>query len=300
VAAAGLQIMTDNRFEKSLRLAIIITSTFFVVEVIGGLISGSLSLLGDAAHMFRDVFALLISLSALNLAKKLPTKKKTFGYHRTEIFAAFVNGLLLIGISGWIFWEAFQRFSAPRPIKSVTMFIVALSGLLANLYVALKLRGSDDLNVKSAFLHVLTDTLSSAAVMFASVWIYFTNQTIVDPILGLVIAVFILFSSWTIIKDSIHILLEYTPTNVRFDDVIRDIERVRGVGEVHDVHLWTLCSNVNVIDAHIYTTEKDLTQIEIIKSEIKRRLQKYNIKHATFEFECEECEAIDQVRRIQH
>jgi cobalt-zinc-cadmium efflux system protein len=292
--------MTDKRFEKSLKLAIVITAVFFGVEVIGSLISGSLSLLGDAAHMLRDVFALFISLSALNLAKKLPTKQKTFGYHRTEILAAFVNGLLLVGISAWIAWEAYQRFSEPRPIRSVTMFIIALSGLLANLYVALKLRGSDDLNVKSAFLHVLTDALSSAAVMGASVWIYFTNQTIVDPVLGLAIAVLILFSSWTIIKDSVHVLLEYTPKNIRFNDVIRDIESVRGVGGVHDIHLWTLCSNVNVIDAHIYTTERDLTQIEVMKSEIKRRLEKYSIKHATFEFECEECEVIDQVRRIRH
>jgi cobalt-zinc-cadmium efflux system protein len=292
--------MNDTRIEKSLKLAIVITALAFVVEVIGGLVSGSLSLLGDAGHMLRDVFALLISLAALDLSKKLPTVKKTFGYHRTEIFAAFINGLLLIGISVWIFWEAYRRFSAPRPIRSVTMFIVALIGLLANLYIMFRLRGSRDLNVKSAFIHVLTDALSSVAVMAASVWIFFTGQTIVDPILGLAIAAFILLSSLTIIRDSAHILLEYTPRNVSLNDVIRDIESVAGVGGVHDVHLWTLCSNINMIDAHIFTKERDVLRIEIIKGEIKRRLEKYNIKHATLEFECEECADIDWVKKMEH
>jgi len=207
--------MKNNTIKKSLKIAIVLTFVFFVVEVIGALISGSLSLLGDAGHMFRDVFALFISLSAVNIAEKLPTKTKTFGYHRIEIFAAFVNGILLIGISGWIFWEAYQRFFAPKPIESATMFIVALIGLLVNLYVAFKLRGSHDINVKSAFLHVFTDTLSSVAVIFASIWIFFTNQTIIDPILGTGIAIFILFSAFTIMEDSIHILLEFTPKNIR-------------------------------------------------------------------------------------
>jgi len=168
--------MPNNNVEKSLKIAIILTSIFFVVEIIGGLISGSLSLLGDAVHMFRDVFALLISLSAINLAKKLPSRTKTFGYHRVEIFASFLNGILLLVVSGWIFWEAYQRFFTPEPIESITMFVVALIGLLVNLYVASKLHGSHDLNVKSAFVHVLTDTLSSIAVIFASIWIFFTNQ----------------------------------------------------------------------------------------------------------------------------
>jgi len=292
--------MPNNNVEKSLKIAIILTSIFFVVEIIGGLISGSLSLLGDAVHMFRDVFALLISLSAINIAKKLPSKIKTFGYHRVEIFASFLNGILLFGVSGWIFWEAYQRFFTPKPIESITMFIVALIGLLVNLYVASKLHGSHDLNIKSAFVHVLADTLSSIAVIFASIWIFFTNQTIIDPIFGGVIALFILFSAFVIIKESIHVLLGFTPKNVNFDDVVKDIERVKGVKGTHNVHLWSLCSNINIIDAHIFTNEPNMAKIEGMKEKIKKNLEKYNIKHATLEFECEECVEKDKLRRMKH
>ena len=292
--------MPNNNIEKSLKIAIILTSVFFVVEVIGGLISGSLSLLGDAVHMFRDVFALIISLSAINLAKKLPSKIKTFGYHRVEIFTSFLNGILLFGVSGWIFWVAYQRFFTPKPIESVTMFIVALIGLLVNLYVVSKLHGSHDLNVKSAFVHVLTDTLSSVAVIFASIWIFFTNQTIIDPILSIVIAVFILFSAFVIIKESIHVLLGFAPKNVNFNDVIKDIERVKGVEGNHNVHLWSLCSNINIIDAHIFTNEPNMAKIEGMKEKIKKNLEKYDIKHATLEFECEECVEKDKIRKVKH
>lgn len=292
--------MKNNNIEKSLKIAIVLTFVFFVVEVIGGLSSGSLSLLGDAGHMFRDVLALFISLSAINIAKKLPTKTKTFGYHRIEIFAAFVNGILLIGISGWIFGEAYQRISTPVSIESTTMFIVAMIGMLVNLYIAFKLHGSHDLNVKSAYIHVLTDTLSSVAVIFASVWIFFTNQTVVDAIVSMGIAVFILYSAFVIIRDSIRILLEFTPKNINFDEVIKDIQDVKDVQGAHNVHLWALCSNINVLDAHIFTTQRDMLRIEKIKKEIKKKLERYNIKHVTLEFECKECVENDIIKKLKH
>ncbi len=292
--------MQHDNDEKSLKIAIILTSVFFVVEVIGSLISGSLSLLGDAGHMFRDVFALFISLSAIHIAKNLPSRTKTFGYHRIEIFAAFINGILLVGISLWIFWQAYQRVFAPKPIESVTMFIVALIGLLVNVYVALKLHGSHDINVKSAFTHVLADALSSVAVIFASVWIFFTGQTVIDPILGSLIAAFILLSAFAIIKDSIYILLGFAPKNINFDNVVKDIERVKGVEGVHNVHLWSLCSNINVIDAHIFTSEPSMGKIEAMKQKIKKNLEKYNIRHTTLEFECEECAENHKIKRMRH
>jgi cobalt-zinc-cadmium efflux system protein len=292
--------MPKNSSEKSLIIAILLTSTFFVVEVIGGFLSGSLSLLGDAGHMFRDVFALLLSLSAVKIAKKLPTKTKTFGYHRLEIFAAFLNGLMLIGISCWIFWEAYHRFVAPKPVRSIAMFIVALIGLLVNLYIARRLHGNQDLNIKSAFLHVLTDTISSAAVIFASIWIFFTKQIIIDPIMSVGIAFFVLISALPIIKDTMRILLEFTPKDIDLDEVIADIEKVNGVEGVHNVHLWSLCSNVNIIDAHIFAKETDMLKIEEMKHEIKRKLEKYNIKHATLEFECEECRINLTVKELEH
>ncbi|MGB3863084.1 MAG: cation diffusion facilitator family transporter [Candidatus Aminicenantaceae bacterium] len=292
--------MHKNNFEKYLKIAILLTSIFFVVEIFGGLISGSLSLLGDAGHMFRDVIALVISLSALNISKKLPSKRKTFGFHRVEIFAAFLNGILLLAIGLWILLEAYNRFYSPRPIESTTMLIVALIGLGVNLYVAFKLHGSHDLNVKSAFLHVLTDAIFSLAVILAAILIFLTGKTVFDPILSTIISVIIVFSAFKIVKESVMILLEYTPKDVNFDLVLRDIQQVEGIQGVHNVHIWSLCSNINVMDAHVFTTENNMTKIEAIKNEIKKKLEKHNIKHTTLEFEFEECILPDKVERIDH
>ncbi len=289
-----------SEIEDTLKLAIILTFIFFIVELAGGYISGSLSLMGDAGHMLRDVFALFIALSAIKIAKKDPTMTRTFGYHRLEIFAALINGLLLIGISIWICVEAYHRIMAPRPVESTVMIGVAFVGLVVNLYVTLRLHGSHDLNVRGAYLHVLTDTFSSVAVIFASFWIFLTGETIVDSILGIVIALFILFSAFSIIRDSIYVLLDFVPRNINIHELIRDMETVEGVQEVHDVHLWSLCSNVNVLDAHVFTTESDTCRMEQIKKELKRQLEKYNVKHATLEFEWSMCNRNGKINRIEH
>jgi cobalt-zinc-cadmium efflux system protein len=292
--------MNSKNKEKSLKIAISLTSFYFIVEVIGGFYSGSLSLLSDAGHMFRDIFALLITLGAIKIAKKLPSKSKTFGYHRIEILTAFVNGLLLVGISIWIFWEAINRFADPLPVKSPIMFFVALIGLIVNLYVVLKLRGSDDLNIKAAFLHVFTDTLASTGVIFASIWIFLTGQTIIDPVVSVIIAAFVLFSAFTVIRSSLNILLEFTPGNIVFDNLVKDIENINGVEGIHNIHLWSLCSNVNVMDAHIFTNITDMKKIDALKSQVKKELKKFNIKHSTLEFECEECVQKDRIEKIEH
>lgn len=292
--------MKEIHYEKSLKTAILLTFLFFIAEVIGGFISGSLSLLGDAGHMLRDVIALIISLSAVKISKRLPSKRKTFGYHRIEIFAAFLNGFFLIAIGLWILWEAFHRISSPQPIKSIPMLIVALFGLGVNIYIAFKLHGSKDINIKSAFFHVLTDAAFSLAVIAAAILIHLTGNTIFDPILSSVISVVIIISAVKIIKDSVLILLEFVPADIDFDEVVQDIQKVEGVQGVHHVHLWTLCSNINVIDAHIYTQVNLLSEIEKIKKEIKTRLEKYNIKHATLEFECEECILPDKISKMEH
>jgi len=275
--------------KKPLKLAIILTAIIFVAEVIGGILSGSLSLLGDAAHMLQDTIALILSLGAMIIAERLPTPTKTFGYHRVEIAAAVVNGLLLIGVSALIIREAVDRFSHPQSIDSTTMLAVAVIGLAANLASAYFLHGSHDLNVRSAFLHVLGDTLSSVAVILAAVWIAFTGQTFVDPLLGIVIAVVILVSSFSILRDALRILLQFAPKDVVVSDVIAAIESVPGVSGVHNVHLWTLCSNINVLDTHVYCCEADPEEQEKIKEEIRHRLETFRIGHSTLEFECREC-----------
>jgi cobalt-zinc-cadmium efflux system protein len=282
-------VSNGRSIEKSLKIAVILTAAVFAVELAGSWLSGSLSLLGDAGHMLRDVFALCVSLGAVIIARRLPTKERTFGYHRVEILAALLNGILLIVISGWIFLEAYQRFFIPAPIQGLAMLLAASAGLLVNVLVALSLRGSHDLNVRSAFVHVMTDLFSSVAVVFAAVWIQFTGQAAIDPVLGVIIAGLVLISALRIIRESVHILLGFAPRDVDFGRVIRDMESVPGVEGVNNVHLWSLCSNVNVLDAHVLTNQADMRKVEKMKNEIKQRLEKYRIKHATLEFECEIC-----------
>lgn len=285
--------------KRSLQIAIALTAVIFLVEIAGGFVSGSLALLGDAAHMLQDVVALLLSLGAIIIAEKMPTPSRTFGYHRVEIGAAVANGFFLIGVSCVIAYEALARFSHPRPIDSTVMLVVAIVGLVANLAAIYVLHGSHDLNVKSAFLHVLGDTLSSVAVIVAALWIAFTGQTIVDPLLSIAIAILILLSSFSLLREAFRILLQFAPRDVDTDEVIREIESVDGVDGVHNVHLWSLCSNINVLDAHIYSCETDARQIERIKTEIKHRLEKFRIGHSTLEFECSECDDCRRIRELR-
>ncbi len=289
----------DRLPKRSLKLAIVLTAVIFCAEVIGGLVSGSLALLGDAAHMLQDVVALLLSLGAIIIAGRLPSPSRTFGYHRVEIGAAVANGILLIGVSVMIVFEALVRFSHPRPVDSTVMFGIAVIGLFANLAAMYVLHGSHDLNIRSAFLHVLGDTLSSVAVIAAAIWIAFTGQTFVDPLLSIAIAVLILVSSFSLLREAFRILLQFAPRDVDTEEVIREIESVAGVDGVHNVHLWSLCSNINVLDVHVYSCETDLHKLEAIKQEIKHRLEKYRIRHSTLEFECCECGDCRIVRELR-
>jgi cobalt-zinc-cadmium efflux system protein len=286
-------------YRKSMRIALFITSVFLLVEIAGGLLSGSLALLSDAGHMFSDVLSLILSLVAMTLALQLPTKERTYGYHRAEIFAAFINSLLLIAVSAGIFWEAYQRILNPAPVEGGLMLIVAGIGLVANIGVVFLLHGSHDLNVRSAFLHVVGDTVSSVAVIAAAVWITFTGQVIADPILSGIIAVLIVISAARILRETISILLQFTPRSVDFDAVIADMTAVKGVDAVHHVHLWSLCSDINVLDAHVYSCEREVEKIEVMKQEIKERLKKYRILHSTLEFECDECKDCGLVEHIE-
>jgi cobalt-zinc-cadmium efflux system protein len=249
--------------------------------------------------MLQDVVALFLSLGAMVIAERLPTPSRTFGYHRVEIGASVVNGFFLIAVSLLIVYEALVRFANPRPIDSAVMLGIAVIGLIANLIAMYVLHGSHDLNVKSAFLHVLGDTLSSVAVIAAAIWITFTGQTFVDPLLSIAIAILILVSSYPLLRDAFSILLQFVPRDISTDNVIRDIESVPGVDGVHNVHLWSLCSNINVLDAHVYSCETDVRRLDGIKEEIKHRLEKYRIKHSTLEFECEECRDCRVIRQLR-
>jgi len=290
---------TVRDYRKSMKIALFITLVFLLVEVIGGLLSGSLALISDAGHMFSDLLSLLLSLGAMTLALQLPTKERTYGYHRGEIFAAFINSLLLIGVSAGILWEAYLRAVSPAPVQGGLMFIVACIGLVANLGVVFLLHGSHNLNVRSAFLHVVGDTISSVAVIAAAAWISLTGQVIADPVLSGTIAVLIVISAVRILRETIAILLQFTPRSVDFDAVVADMTSVKGVDGVHHVHLWSLCTDINVLDAHVYSCERDVEKTEQMKQEIKERLLKYRILHSTLEFECEECKDCTLVEHIR-
>ncbi|MFA4826050.1 MAG: cation diffusion facilitator family transporter [Methanoregula sp.] len=282
-------VHTHRDYKKNLQLALAITALFFIVELAGGMISGSLALVSDAGHMFSDVLALILSLGAITLSTQLPSKERTYGFLRAEIFAAFINSLLLMAVSGIILWEAWQRLLNPAPIESGLMGAVAVTGLIANIAVAFLLHGSHNLNVKSAFLHVIGDAVSSVAVIAAAVWIAFTGQVLVDPILSGFIAVLIIVSAAGILRETIAILLQFAPGSVDFDALIADMTAVEGVAGVHHVHIWSLSSDIHVLDAHIYSCEPDVVKIGEMKQEIRKRLEKYHIHHSTLEVECEEC-----------
>jgi cobalt-zinc-cadmium efflux system protein len=287
--------------EKDLKIAIYVTSIFLFVEIFGGYLFGSVSLISDAIHMIRDVFSLYISWFAINLAKKLPTNKMTFGYHRTEVFAAFINGLILIGACIVILYSSYLRIVNPNEVKSIGMLFVASLGFLANLYVFRKLKKyEDDINIKSAYLHVLTDAISSISIIIGAIIIFFTGFYLVDPLLSIGIILLVLISTIRTVKESINILMEGVAGNVNIDEIIEEMKKVEGVADVHDVHIWALCPNVNVLTAHIYTLHKNLSDIKDVTKMLNKRLRKFKIFHTTFQFECEKCENSKIVERIEH
>jgi cobalt-zinc-cadmium efflux system protein len=287
--------------EKDLKIAIYVTSIFLFVEIFGGYLFGSVSPISDAIHMSRDVFSLYISWFAINLAKKLPTNKMTFGYHRAEVFATFINGLILIGVCIVILYSSYLRIVNPNEVKSIGMLFVASLGFLANLYVLRKLKKyEDDINIKSAYLHVLTDAISSISIIIGAIIIFLTGFYIIDPLLSMGIILLVLISTIKIVKESINILMEGVAGNVNISKIIEEMKKVEGVVSVHDVHIWSLCPNVNVLTAHIYTYNKSLSNTKKITKILNKKLIKFKIFHTTFQFECEKCKNSRNIERIEH
>jgi cobalt-zinc-cadmium efflux system protein len=285
--------------ESNLKLAVGITSLFMLVEIAGGYLSGSLSLLSDAAHMFSHVFSLLLSWYALRLSRKIPTETKTFGFHRTEIFAAFINGSSLVAVAALILYNAYIRISQPVEIESGLMFIIAVMGLIVNLIVMFKLQGHRDLNIRSAYVHVLWDTISSVAVISAAVIIYFTGIYMVDTAISLIIAILILKTSIELVSETLNVLLLGTPKGIDINEVISEMKKVQGVLDVHGVHLWSVCSNINVLDAYIHSCETSLKKTCQIVAKLNGKLEKFSIKHTTFQFECDRC-PVEKFKKLKH
>lgn len=275
---------------KKLKLAIILTSAILVAEVVGGVLSNSLALLTDAAHVFMDVLALGLSLSAYKIACRPFDDKATFGYHRAEIFAALINGVLLVIVVILILGEAYDRLISTPEVKTTEMLLAATVGLVVNLFVTFQLRGHHDLNVRSAYLHVLGDTLSSFAVIAGGVAMILTGNYLIDPVLSILIAILIVFSSLRLLRESVDILMERTPKHIDIEKLKEDISAVEGVEGIHDLHVWSICSNVHALNAHLLVLGMSVEDTEKLTSHINRQLaEKYNISHTTLQYECRDC-----------
>ena len=260
-----------------------------IAEIIGGILTNSLALLSDAAHVFGDVFALCLSWVAIYLSTLPPTSKRTYGYHRAEVFAAFINGVSLIAIAGWIFYEAVHRLMEPEPVKSLPMLIVAVIGMLVNLGVALIFmkESHDNLNVKSAFLHVISDAMASAGVIVGGVIMYFTNWYTVDPLLSFAIGAVIIIGAVRVTYAAVHILLEGTPKNINIEEVAASMEEFNFVKDIHDLHVWSICSDYSALSAHVFVDVQSIRAVQNALGDINKMLSdKFGIVHTTIQLEC--------------
>jgi len=283
-----LTLSTEQRFVLSL----ILTGAIFLAEVIGGLWTGSLALLADAAHVFLDLFALGLSYIALRLAALPPDDRHTYGFHRLQVLAALANGATLLLVAFEIFREAGERFRNPAPVLAGPMLIVAVVGLVVNLLVALVLREHDhhDLNVRSAFLHVLGDALASVGVIGAGLIILFTGWTWADPLISVVIGLIILLGSGRVLRESLHILTEGMPEGLKASQVAEAMRGVTGVVEVHDLHVWTVSPGYVALSAHVVLADQALSQTQEVMDGLKQVLaDEFGIEHTTIQFECASC-----------
>jgi cobalt-zinc-cadmium efflux system protein len=278
--------------QRNLVIALSITAIVMIAEIIGGLLSNSLALLSDAGHMLTDILALSLSLAAMKFAQKPPTPSKTFGFHRLEILAAFFNGMLLFFISFYIFYEAYHRLLHPEEIKGLFMLVVACIGLLANGAGIMLLRKSahTSLNVKSAFLHIVGDTISSGGVIVGGLLILYTGWYLVDPLISIFIGILILRGAYALIMESIDIFLEATPKDINVEEMLDELRKIQGVKDVHHLHLWTITSGINAMSAHVLIDDLLISSSAYILKEIKSLLHnKYKIEHSTIQFESKAC-----------
>jgi len=278
-----------HRFQSSqarLSLAFWTQSAFFVVELVGGILSNSLALLADAGHMLSDVAALGLSLLALRWAWRRPTAQKTFGYHRLEILVALVNGLVLWGMAGYIFYEAVGRIFQPPEISSTPLLVIASLGLLVNLlgmYVLMPTR-ERGINLRSAFIHLLSDSFASFAAVVAGLAIWWQGWYWFDPLAGIIVGVMIVISSWQLVWEATEILMESTPRHIDLDEVAKALEAHPEVKKVHDLHIWTIASGIFAASVHVAVDsppDRDCLTWEL--EEILRR--RFGLEHNTIQLE---------------
>jgi cobalt-zinc-cadmium efflux system protein len=289
--------VTDQR---RIGAAFVIIAIFMIVEIVGGLLSGSLALLADAGHMVSDTAALGFSWAAIHYGRRPATAQLSYGYKRLEILAAFVNGCALFVIAAWIIVEAVRRFAEPVPVVGRTMLIVAFAGLAANIaaFVALHGGNRENLNLRGAWLHVLGDMLGSVAAIVAAGVILLTGWTPIDPILSIVVAVIILKSAWGIVKLSAHILLEGTPHGMSLAEIKADLEsNVVEVRDAHHIHAWSITAERHMVTLHVHPAPGVAAREAV--TAVRRRLStRFNVEHVTVQVEEEDC--VDSLHEHEH
>ncbi len=279
-----------GRHRQSLLLALGLTSVYLIVEVVGGILTGGLALLADAGHMLTDVAGLVLALFAITYAQRPPTARHTYGYYRTEILAALLNGALLFAVAGYILIEAWRRFQDPPSVQSGPMILIALIGLGVNLVSAWLLhRGSgESLNVRGAYLEVLSDMLGSLGVLVAGAIIFFTGWPYADPLFSVAIGLFIIPRTWRLVSEAVTVLLEGTPARIDLDEVREALTAVPGAADVHDLHVWSLTTGLDAMSGHVVLSG-DQESDSVLTALTKLLNDRFAIAHTTIQVEETPC-----------
>jgi cobalt-zinc-cadmium efflux system protein len=298
-----------KKISRAFVIGIVLNFLFVLIEVIVGLSINSLSLLSDAGHNLADVVSLSMSLFVIRLAKVKPTDKYTYGYKKTTIIVALFNAFVLLVSIGAISYEALHRIIDPEPLPGETISIVAGIGIVINTVTALLFLSNKDkdLNIKSAFMHLLADAIVSAGIVIGGIIIYYTGIFRIDAVLSLVVATIILLSTWKLLKDSLRLSLDGVPDNIDLRKVKRVIGKISGIRDFHHIHIWAISTTENALTGHIVVAQNSSMQIiENIKHEVKHQLQHLKIEHATLEVEmenipCEEpdCDKSEEVGKTE-
>ena len=280
---------THHMARQSLRLAFFLTVIILIAELAGGWLANSLALLSDAGHVITDIFALGLAWFAVVQAERPANARKTFGYHRVGILAALVNAVTLIVIAVAILFEAVQRFQHPEPVQPLIMFLAAGIGIVINLFIGFSLqKESHTLNTRAAMLHVFGDVGASAGVIVAGIIILFTGWTIADPVLSIGIAALIAVGALRILRETADILMEAVPKGLSMANLVRDMKSIDGVQDVHDLHVWSITSNMYALSCHALIENLPPSDSSSILQSLNSMLsKKYHIDHATIQFECD-------------
>ena len=291
---------------KRLAWSTAVTLGFVVTEAIAGYFSQSLALLSDAGHNFADALALIIAWYGVWMAQKPSTERRTFGYHRVGTLAALVNSVSLVVIALLIFWEAAHRLGHPAPVRSTPMIVVAIMAIVMNTAISLWLRheAKKDLNVRGAYMHMVGDAVSALGVVIAGIVIATTGASIADPLVSILIGFLILVSSWGILRESVDILLEATPAGMNLSEVHDTIAQVHGVLAVHDLHVWTIGSEMICCSCHVMVNEQSVRSGEDVLRGVTEQLRsRFGIDHTTIQVEVEGCDPNDMFclqKIVQH